>query len=159
MAKKRREEKKVKALLDQRYNVSDTKKYYSKINDYALEGLVVTTFNAFKEDKSSEVSHIRRDILEHLALHFTKYDIVKTYDKEYDAWTVTLESNINIYGEGNTQEEAIENLIDSVIEYATLYKEKSDLFCRLENLDKLVFFIRVLICQGNRDKVRLILGV
>ena len=159
MTKKRREDNKVETLLDERYNVSDTKKYYSKINDSVLAGLIVTTFNAFKEEKSSEVSHIRKDILEHMALYCGKYDVVKTYDEEYDAWTVALENNINLYGEGKTREEAIEDLIDSAIEYATIYKEKSDLFCRLENMDKLVFFIRILICQGDRDKVRFLLGL
>ena len=159
MTKKRREGKKVEALLDERYNVSDTKKYYSRINDSVLAGLIVTTFNAFKEEKSSEVSHIRKDILEHLALSCNKYDIVKTYDEEYDAWTVAIENNINLYGEGKTREEAVENLIDSAIDYAIVYKEKSDLFCRIENLDKIVFYIRILICQGDRDKVRFLLGV
>ena len=159
MAKERREGKKVEALLDERYNVSDTKKYYSKINDTVLAGLTVTTFNAFKEGESFEVTHIRKDILEHLALYCGRYDIVKTFDEEYDAWTVAIENNINLYGEGKTQEEAVENLIDSAIDYATLYKEKSDLFCRLESLDKLVFFIRILICEGNREKVRFLLGV
>lgn len=159
MTKKCREGKKVEALLDERYNVSDTKKNYSKINDTVLTGLIITTFNAFKKENSSEVCHIRKDILEHLALYCGKYDIDKTYDEEYDAWTFVIGNNINLYGEGKTQEEAVENLIDSAIDYAILYKEKSDLFCRLENLDKLVFFIRILICQGNRDKVRFLLGV
>ena len=159
MIKKRREDKKVKALVDERYNISDTKKYYSKINDSVLAGLIVTTFNAFKEKKSSEVSHIRKDILEHMALYCGKYDVVQTYDEKHDAWTVALGNNINLYGEGKTREEAIEDLITSAIEYATLYKEKSDLFCKLENLDKLVFFTRILLCQGNRDKVRFLLGL
>lgn len=149
----------METLLDERYNVSDTKKYYSKINDSVLAGLVITTFNAFKEEKSSEVSHIRKDILEHLALYCSKYDLVRTYDEEYDEWTVAIENNINLYGEGKTEEEAVENLIDSAIEYAKTYKEKSDLFCKIENMDKLVFFIRIIICQGNKDKVRFLLGL
>lgn len=149
----------METLPGERYNVSETKKHYSKINDSVLSGLVVTTFNAFKEEKTSEVSHIRKDILEHMALYCVKYDVVKTYDENYDAWTVALANNINLYGEGKTQEEAIENLVDTAIEYAALYKEKSDLFCRLENLDKLVFFTRVLVCQGNREKIRFLLGL
>ena len=159
MPKSRREDMKMEALLDDRYNVSDTKKFYSRINDSVLTGLIVTTFNAFNEEKSSEVSHIRKDILEHLALQSCRYDLVKTYDEEYDSWTVAIENNINLYGEGKTQEEAFEDLIDSAIDYAIIYKEKSDLFCRIEHLDKIVFFIRILICQGNRDKVRFLLGV
>ncbi|MDO9535647.1 MAG: hypothetical protein Q7J85_10045 [Bacillota bacterium] len=156
--KKRGEGKNMEASLDERYNVSDTKKYYSKINETVLAGLIVTTFNAFKDEKNSQVSHIRKDILEHLALQSSKYDIAKTFDNELNVWTVAV-NEINLYGEGNTENEAVEDLIDSVIEYASLYKEKSDLFCKVESLDKLVFFIRILLCQGDREKIKKLLGV
>ncbi len=156
--KNRGEGKNMEASLDERYNISDTKKYYSKINETVLAGRIVTTFNAFKDEKSSQVSHIRKDILEHLALQSGKYDIVKTFDNELNVWTVAI-NEINLYGEGNTENEAVEDLIDSVIEYASLYKEKSDLFCKVESLDKLVFFIRILLCQGDREKIKKLLGV
>ena len=158
MKNKSGEGKKMEALIDERYNVSDTKKYYSKINESVLTGLVVTTFNAFKDEKSSQVSHIRKDILEHLALQSDKYHIIKTFDDELNVWTVAV-NEINLYGEGNTENEAVEDLIDSVINYASLFKEKADLFCKVESLDKLVFFIRILICQGDREKIKKLLGV
>ena len=61
--KKHGEVNNVEASFDERYNVSDTKKYYSKINERVLEGRIITTFNAFKDEKSLQVSHIRKDIL------------------------------------------------------------------------------------------------
>ena len=156
--KKHGEVNNVEASFDERYNVSDTKKYYSKINERVLEGRIITTFNAFKDEKSLQVSHIRKDILEHLALHSVKYDIVKSFDNELNVWTVAI-NGINLYGEGNTESDAVEDLIDSIIEYASLYKEKADLFCKVERLDKLAFFIRILLCQGDREKIKKLIGV
>lgn len=137
-----------------RYNIRDTKKYYSELNNMALKGIEVITYNSNNRDE--EVSHIKTTYLNRL-LDKLSFSPLIEQDEELSVCTVAL-NEIDLYGEGETVEEAIEDLITSILEYLTIYVDKIDLFSRVEPESKQVYILKLLRCNGDREKIRKAIG-
>lgn len=137
-----------------RYNIRDTKRYYSELNNIALKGIEVITFNATSENE--EVSHIRTSYLNKL-LDKLPFNPTVEYDDELLVHTVSL-NEIDLYGEGKTVEEAIEDLIDSIIEFLAIYLEKLDIFSRAESESKQLYLLKLLRCNGDRERIKKAIG-
>jgi len=142
----------------EKYNIRDTKKMYSRINDRALEGVEVITFNAFKKDGTAEVSHIKTETLDYICNKYFIFKPLKVYDNELDTWTISV-NEINLYGEGRTEKEANENLIDSILEFKNIYLEKIDLFSKLESIEKQMYMRKIIRCGTDREKLKKVLGL
>lgn len=146
----------MEAVLIPKYNVGDTKKLYSHINNEALKGLEVITYNATK-DELSEVSHIKKQYLDYL-LSNLRFNPVPEYDEELGIYTIAL-NEIDIYGEGHSKQEAIDDLLDSLQEYLSIYYEQIGLFTKLEPVDKQLYMLKLLRCNGDVNLMRNTIGL
>ncbi|PKM79960.1 MAG: hypothetical protein CVU89_15975 [Firmicutes bacterium HGW-Firmicutes-14] len=142
------------SLAIPRYNIRDTKKYYSELNNMALKGIEVITYNS--NNQGEEVSHIKTTHLDKLLDNLSFSPLIEK-DEELSINTVAL-NEIDLYGEGETVETAIEDLITSIIEYLTVYVDKIDMFSRVESEAKQVYVLKLLRCNGNREKIRKAIG-
>jgi len=141
-------------LKKREFSVSDTKKFYCEINNRVLDGLEVTTLNSKSNEK---ISHIKTDYLDFL-LNRIKFKALKEYDKELKTWTIAVKE-LNLYGDGYTEIEAAQDLLDSVIEYADLYLEKTSLFSKTESISKQVYMLKVLRSLSDRALLAKELGL
>lgn len=148
-----KEERKMSILIPQ-YNIRDTKKRYSELNNIALKGIEVITFNANNEVE--KVSHIKTSYLDKL-LDNLLFIPSEDLDNELGIYTISL-TEIDLYGEGKTLDEAIDNLIDSIMQYLAIYVEKIDLFSKVESEIKQLYMLKLLRCNGDRKKIKKVIG-
>lgn len=136
------------------YNIRDTKKYYSELNNMALKGMEIITFNANNENE--KVSHIKTSYLDQLLAALTFKPSVEL-DNELGVYTVSL-NEIDLYGEGNTPEEAAEDLASSIILFLAIYTDKIDLFSKAESETKQLYLLKLLRCNGDKEKIKKEIG-
>lgn len=148
-----KEENKMSISIPQ-YNIRDTKKRYSELNNIALKGIEVITFNANNEDE--KVSHIKTSYLEKLLDNLSFTPSVEL-DNELEIYTISL-NEIDLYGEGKTLESAVENLLDSIIEFLVIYVKKIDLFSKVESEMKQLYMLKLLRCNGDRNNIKKVIG-
>ncbi len=146
---------KMEATLQNKFNIRDTKRFYSDINDRALNGIEVITYNAM--GKVGEVSHLNKSIVDFL-FDSLQFHITEEFDEELGVYNVSAD-DINIYGEGNTKAEAIEDLLTSIMEYADIYVEQIDMFSKVEDITKQGYMLKVIRCCGDREKLKKVLGL
>jgi hypothetical protein len=151
----KKEVKTMNAALD-KYNIRDTKQYYSEINDKVLKGMEVITFNATK--KLAEVSHISTAILDEICDRFVIFHPCSELDEELGVWTVSL-NEINMYGEGKTEDEAIQDLINAIVEFSRLYKKKYEYYSMVEAPEVKVYMRKIARCEGDREKIKKAIGL
>lgn len=150
----RKEDRKMMPVAIPRYNIRDTKRYYSELNNIALKGIEVITYNAISENE--EVSHIKTSYLSKL-LDKLSFNPIVDYDGELGVHTVSL-NEIDLYGEAETVAEAVEDLVNSVIEFLVIYLEKLDLFSKVEPELKQVYLLKLLRCNGDREEIKKAIG-
>ncbi len=143
------------SLAIPKFNIRDTKKHYSELNNIALKGIEVITFNANNENEM--VSHIKTSYLDKLLSNLIFKPEIE-FDKEIGIHTVSL-PEIDLYGEGPTLEAAINNLLDSVLEFLSIYVEKLDMFSKVESDQKQLYLLKLLRCHGDRDLIQKELGL
>lgn len=143
------------SLTIPKFNIRDTKKYYSELNNIALKGIEVITFNANNENEM--VSHIKTSYLDRLFSNLIFTPEIE-FDEEIGIHTVSL-PEIDLYGDGTTLEAAINNLLDSVLEFLAIYVEKLDMFSKVESDQKQLFLLKLLRCHGDRDAIKKVLGL
>lgn len=145
---------KIMSLSIPKYNIRDTKKRYSELNNIALKGIEVITYNANNDNET--VSHIKTSYLDKL-LDNLSFKPEFEFDQEVDIYTLML-PEIDLYGEGKTKEAAVKDLIDSIIDFLNIYVSKLDLYSRFESEQKQLFLLKLLRYQGNRDLIKKALG-
>lgn len=148
-------DEKMETMLQNKFNIRDTKRFYSNINDKALNGIEIITYNAM--GKVGEVSHLNKRIVDFL-FDSLKFNITEEFDEELNIYTVSAD-DINIYGEGSTKTEAIDDLLTSIIEYAAIYVEQIDIFSKVEDITKQGYMLKVLRCGSDKEKLRKVLGL
>lgn len=136
------------------FNIRDTKKRYSELNNIALKGIEVITYNANNEEE--KVSHIKTSHLDKL-LGTLSFNPSVELDKEIGIYTVSL-SEVDLYGEGNNLDTAVDDLIDSVIQFLAIYTDKIDLFSKVEPDTKQLYLLKLLRCNGDKEKIRKAIG-
>lgn len=135
--------------------VSEAKKNFSQLYKLAEAGREVLTTK--KNSDLSNVSLVNSDILTAM---FDKFviPIEETSDDVVGGLTIAV-PHLPIYGEGNTREEAIEDLIDAVIEFREAYLENLELYKRSESLDNKIVMLKLLRCGNDREAIRAALKV
>ncbi len=140
----------METLLHNKFNIRDTKRFYSDINDKALNGIEVITYSTM--GKKGEVSHLSKKIVDFL-FDSLQFHITEEFDEELGVYTISVD-DINIYGEGCTRAEAIEDLLTSIIEYVDIYVEQIDLFSKVENITKQCCMLKVIRYGNDREKLK-----
>ena len=135
--------------------LSEAKKSLSRLYMLAEAGLEIMITN--KNSGWSNVSLVNSEILTAI---FDKQDVplVETPDENLGGLTIAI-PNLPIYGEGNTREEAVEKLIDAVIEFREAYLENLELYKRSESLDNKIIMMKLLRCGDDREAIRAALKV
>ena len=77
----------------------------------------------------------------------------KDIDKKLKIFTISV-LELNMYGEGKTREEAIVDLVDSIIEFAQIYTEKIDLFSKVESVEKQVHMMKILRNISDKNNLK-----
>ena len=144
----------IKDAPKREFSISDTKKFYCEINNRVLDGLELITCNSKSNEK---ISHIKKEYLDFL-LNRIKFKAHKEYDKELKTWTIVIKE-LNLYGEGYTESAAFDDLIDSVVEFAGLYLDKTSLFTKTESINKQVYMLKILRSIGDRALLAKELGL
>jgi hypothetical protein len=68
-------------------------------------------------------------------------------------------NEIDLYGEGNTYEEAVNDLIDSIQEYLAIYVKQIELISKAETREKNLYLLKLLRCNNDREEIRKALGL
>lgn len=136
------------------FNIRDTKKRYSELNKIALKGIEVITYNANNEEE--KVSHIKTSYVDKL-IGTLSFNPSVELDEELGIYTVSL-NEIDLYGEGNNLDAAVEDLINSIIKFLTIYTDKIDLFSKVEPETKQLFLLKLLRCNGDKEKIKKAIG-
>jgi hypothetical protein len=144
-----------KMLALPRFNIRDTKKHYSEVSNIALKGLEVISFNATMDNE--EVSLIKTTLLDTILDHLN-FNPSTEFDEELGIYTVALHE-IDLYGEGKTVEEAVEDLVNSILDFLAIYIEKIDLFSKVEPDLKKAYLLKLLRCNGDTAKIRKAIGI
>jgi|GEM_PF-734562 predicted RNase H-like HicB family nuclease len=150
---------KMEALVKRKFNIRDTKRYYSDLNSAVLNGLELVTFKGINKNvrNEEEVSHIKTEYVDYL-MGFLKFTPIIELGEEVGGYTISL-NEIDIYGEGDTLDEAKENLLDSILEYIDIYVDKLDLFNKVESTSKQVYMLKLIRCDGDRDRIKKEIGL
>lgn len=91
-------------------------------------------------------------------MEFLKFNPIIKSGEELGGYTISL-NEIDMYGEGATIEFAKEDLIDSIIEYIDIYVHQIELFSKVESIDKQVYMLKLIRCDGDREKIRKEIGL
>ena len=149
----------MEVLMARKFNVRDTKRYYSDLNSAVLNGLEVITFKGINKNLKSEeeVSHIKTPYVDFL-MGFLKFNPIIEFGEELGGYTISL-NEIDMYGEGDIIESAKENLVDSILEYIDIYVEKIDIFNKVESLEKQVYMLKLIRCDGDKERIKKEIGL
>jgi hypothetical protein len=140
-----------------KYNVRDTKKYYSDVNNNALNGVEIITYNNSnkKMDETNRVSHLKTSYVDFLFDRLIFNPIIES-GEELGGYTISFRE-IDMYGEGATKEEAIQNVLDSVIEYINIYDEQIEIFSKVESIEKHMYMCKLIRCENDIEMLRKVL--
>jgi len=144
------------AVLE-KYNIRDTKRFFSEVNRKALEGLEVITYDGLRPNQG-EVSHIKTEVLDKIVSAF-EFHPEWTLDEELSVWTVSL-PELPGYGEGEDRKEAAEDLIDGLLEYVEAYYGNLQWFLnREETASDLRYLRQIARCEGDRARIARLVGL
>lgn len=134
--------------------LSEAKKNFLDLYKWAEAGLEIVITN---KNSGLSVSLVNSEIL---AVMFDKLDVplVETPDEDVGGLTIAI-SNLPIFGEGDTRAEAVEDLIDAVIEFREAYLENLELYKRSESAYSRAIVLKLLRCGDDREAIRAALKV
>lgn len=140
-----------------KYNIRDTKRFYTEINTRAQAGQEIITYDGSR-GSAPEVSHIKTALLDRVFSSFP-FRNTWTFDEDLGVWTVSLD-DLNLYGEGQSKNGAIEDLINSVLEYLQIYYANPEWFLsREETAPHYVYLRRIARCDGDKDTIKRLMGL
>lgn len=76
--------------------------------------------------------------------------------EELGGYTISFR-DIDMYGEGNTKKEAIQNVLDSIIEYINIYDEQIELFSKVESIEKHMYMCKLIKYKNDTEMLRKVL--
>jgi hypothetical protein len=112
-------------------SISSAKQNFPSIVREASRGYEIITSN-FKSNKPKKVSIISTDLFEEILNTGYKFHPVVEEDNEGCGYTVALD-NIMVHGEGKTIYQALYDLSENLVDYASDYLSKIDFYRQVEN--------------------------
>ena len=107
--------------------------------------------------KDEEVSHIKTYYVDFL-MGFLKFNPIIESGEELGGYTISL-NEIDMYGEGSTIEASKKDLINTICEYISIYVSQIDLFSKVESVEKQVYMLKLIRCDGDKDKIMKEIGL
>lgn len=131
------------------YGAAETRSKISEIQSTVKNGLIPKMVNKNTHDASYMFN---QKILDSLLNHIEVKSVIE-YDEVLNIYTAINQVVPQIYGEGYTESEAINHMVDEAIAFAEDYAENIDLFSGI--LDGLQQFYMGNILLNLEDKIRL----
>ena len=129
----------------------------SEVIDGVVTGYNVVISGNVKKNSTKTAAIISTKILDEI-LDIYRFNPVINFDAETNQFEAIL-NEINIYGCGDTKEEAIEITTDMVIDVTEDYFENAEMYARIpDQKAKYPYFLRVRSCS-SRDEVKKVLGL
>lgn len=117
---------------------------------------IIVSGNVKKNNKDTAVIMASKALEDILAAY--KFNPVIHLDEHTGLWEVLFEE-IKLYGIGDTQEEAMEIILDMVIDSTEEYFEKTDLYMRIPELRaQMPYFLKIKQCQ-DREELKKVLSL
>lgn len=82
------------------------------------------------------------------------FTIIETLDEKLGVVTIAVDE-LSGYGEGNTRDEAVNDMLDFIMEYCSICSEDKEF---LQRQDQLIVS-KLLACKGDRAVLRILLGL
>ena len=137
------------------YGAAETRLKISEIQNIVKSGLIPKVVNKNTHETSYMINQkIIEDLLKRIEINN-----VIDYDKDLKVYTSFTEIVPQIYGEGNTEAEAVNNMIAEAKDFAKDYAEKIDLFSNILDGVKQFLIGNILLNLEDDKKIREILKV
>ena len=79
-------------------------------------------------------------------------------DREHGLWSVYA-PELDVFGQGESREDALNSLIEAAQEYADLYLEDAPFYFKVNRQHHYPFVIALALARGDRKKVTKVLGL
>lgn len=135
--------------------ISEAKARLSELVRKVGLGFEVLTTN--KHGSGQLVSLVETEILT-AALRAMQFTLVESEDQELGLVTISVKE-IPVYGEGRSREQAIESLLDAVLDYRLVYEENIQLFSRVDSAETRGLMLKLMRCGDDRQAVGAALGL
>jgi len=122
-----------------KYNIRDSKRFFSEINRQAQEGVEVITYDGLRPNQG-EVSHLKTEVLDRILATFEFHPELE-FDEHIKVWTASV-AELPVYGE------------DTEVFYANLRWFLS----REETLSDCSYVRQKARCGGDRKKIADLIG-
>lgn len=76
--------------------------------------------------------------------------------EELGGYTISFRE-IDMYGEGVTKEEAIQNVLESIIDYINIYDEQIEIFSKVAPIEKHMYMCKLIKYKNDIEMLRKIL--
>jgi hypothetical protein len=137
------------------YSVSDTRKHISEIIKNVSKGIISETLNKVTSERVVMLNNkMLNDLIKGINL-----DNSCEYDKELNIYTYYSKLLPQLYGEGTTKEEAIENMVDETIEFLKDYESNVDMYSSVFDGVQQFILGNLLLHENDRKKVKEILKI
>ena len=142
------------------YNVSTARAQLDKICRAALDGHEIIITNTKKRINDESVSVIASSLLDSIIERSCKFFPAWTKEEGDENYTLYV-PEIDVFGVGPTTEAAIESLIETVQEYATLYFGDLQFYLSpTVGRDGHFEYLRQIVrCDGDHRQIRAVLGL
>ena len=137
------------------YGISETRANIAKIMNDVSHGLISETRNMTTDEEMFMINNKMFNSL--LSLVDVKNTI--EYDENIKIYTIYNEIIPQFFGEGSTEKDAIENMVDEVIEFMNDYKENIYMYSSVFNGTQQFLLGNLLLNLNDKEKVKEILKV
>jgi hypothetical protein len=140
----------VPKVLQER-SISSTKQDFPSIFKMALNGQEVITGN-FKSKSEDTVSILSTKDFKYILDIGFKFNPIIEEDEEGNGYTVALDE-IMVFGDGDTLEEALDDLVENTLDYARMYFEKLDFYKQIPNRRSHYPYLRRIVTCATKEEV------
>jgi len=135
--------------------LSVVKRDFSKYNRLAQLGLEILVVN--KHAKTATTSLVDSDVLSVL-MDGLRFSIIETDGEELGGMTIAVDE-LPVYGEGDTREEAVADLLEAVVDYCNVYTDNIEMYRQVEGPRQRALMLKLLRCKDNKERLRQTLKV
>lgn len=137
--------------------VSEAKRHFTIIHRQASEGgRVFMVADGRRKDAKVSVT-LGAEALQ-AVIADVKFTPEWIEDTENGGWTVVIKE-LDIFGEGDTRDEAIADVVKTAAEYAQLYSEDAALYFRMGRRNQYRYVLRILLAVAQGENLRTVLGL
>lgn len=139
------------------FAVGDAKKEFSRLVRESSEQMRVFTVQNAQRHGAKAAVIISEETMDLILQRFTFIPQWEE-DREQGLWSVYV-PEIDVWGQGETREQAAEDLVSAAIDYADVYMDDVRFHIKVGRQDHLPYILRIYRTGGDRQAVREALSV